>query len=254
MTILRLSKRVLSIIALASLGFAIAFSLSVFSQETMTPSSEHAAFSQPPNWQQASERLESHLASKNTLTQSPLTDPTNPTPEMVMFFERRTQEHIDRVRHNLTALASLPNYPKVILDRGEIHDKSKFVPPERLPYIWLTEFHRRRQNGAAFTYPTGVEEQVKAAIRHHVTTNRHHPEFHASPDDMSDIDLIEMVCDWTAIAQELGENGGSARQWADRVIGNREHFGFSEVKKQFIYRVIDDLDHQLTVLSKISIR
>ncbi len=173
---------------------------------------------------------------------------------MVTFFERRTREHIDLVRRNLAALASLPDYPQAMLDRGEIHDESKFIPPERTPYIWLTEFHRRRQKGEAFTYPDGVEAQVKAAIHHHVTTNRHHPEFHTSPDDMSDIDLIEMVCDWTAIAQELGDNRSSARQWADRTIGNREHFNFGEAKKQFIYRVIDDLDRQLIVFNEESIR
>jgi len=71
---------------------------------------------------------------------------------------------------------------------------------------------------------------------------------------MSDIDLIEMVCDWTAIAQELGDNRSSARQWADRTIGNREHFNFGEAKKQFIYRVIDDLDRQLIVFNEESIR
>lgn len=245
MTILRLSKRALSIIILAALGLTLAFSLPVVSKEIMTTSSNHAPLSQPTNWQQASEHPESYSSTENILKQSPLTNPTDPTPEMVTFFERRTREHIERVRRNLATLASLPGYPQEILDRGEIHDESKFVPPERMPYIWLTEFHRRRQKGEAFTYPDGVEAQVKAAIQHHVTTNRHHPEFHASPDDMSDIDLIEMVCDWTAIAQELGNNGSSARQWADRTIGNREHFNFGEAKKQFIYRVIDDLDRQL---------
>jgi hypothetical protein len=209
MTVLRLPKRILCIIVLAVLGFTIAFSLPV-------PSS--------------------------------LINPTpKPTLEMIAFFERRTREHIDRVHRNLTVLARLPGYPQDILSRGEIHDASKFVPPERVPYIWLTEFHRRRRNGEVFTYPDGVEKEVKTAIQHHLTTNRHHPEFHASPNNMSGIDLIEMVCDWTAIAQELGENGGSARQWADKTIGERFHF--SEAKKQFIYQVIDDLDRQLAVLS-----
>lgn len=245
---MKLSKRALSIVALATLGFAIAFSLPVVSQKIMTTPSDHAA----TKLAASKKLLESYSASKSISKQSSLTDPTDPTPEMVTSFERRTREHIDLVRRNLTALASLPGYPEAILDRGEIHDRSKFVPPERLPYIWLTEFHRRRRNGETFTYPPGVEEQVKAAIHHHVTTNRHHPEFHASPDDMSDVDLIEMVCDWTAITQELGENGGSARQWADRTIGNREHFNFGEAKKQLIYQVIDDLDRQLTVLSQVS--
>jgi len=228
-------------IVFATLGLAIAFSLPVVSQEIRITLSVPTPLGQPSYWRQANEHAESRSLTENISKQPPLMDLPDLTPEMITFFERRTHEHIERVRRNLAALASLPGYPPVILARGEIHDESKFVQPERVPYIWLTEFHRRRQKGEAFTYPDGVE----AAIRHHVTTNRHHPEFHGSPNDMSDVDLIEMVCDWTAIAQELGDNEGSARQWADRTIGKREHFNFNEARRQFIYRVIDDLDRQL---------
>lgn len=173
-------------------------------------------------------------------------DPTpEPTGEMVAFYERRTREHIDRVCCCLTALTELPGYSQGILSRGEIHDASKFVPPERVPYIWLTEFHRRRLNGETFVYPDGIEEQINAAIQHHFTTNRHHPEFHASPDEMSDVDLIEMVCDWTAIAQELRGERCSPRKWADENIGTEKRFNFCEAKKRFIYQVIDDVERQL---------
>ncbi len=61
-----------------------------------------------------------------------------------------------------------------------------------------------------------MEDSVRSAIEHHVTTNRHHPDFHADPNDMSDVDLIEMVCDWTAMAQEFEQDGGSARGWRTR--------------------------------------
>ena len=73
-------------------------------------------------------------------------------------------------------------------------------------------------------------------------TNRHHPEFHADPNDMSDVDLIEMVCDWTAMAQEFSQDGGSARGWADKTIGKR--IAFDAEKRRFIYRMIEDLDRQ----------
>ena len=249
MTILRLSKCALSIIVLVVVGFAIAFYEPVTAKKAndYLTSSESVKLSQKSNWQQAREYSAPDSTDKMTSTQLLSAKPANPTPEMVAFFERRTREHIDRVTRNLTVLAKLPGYPKEIVSRGKIHDASKFAPPERLPYIWLTEFHRGRQTGEAFTYPAGIEEQVKAAIQHHLTTNRHHPEFHASPDAMSDVDIIEMVCDWTAIAQERGENGGSARQWADNNVGDQKRFKFSEAKKQFIYRVIDDLDRLIGI-------
>ena len=60
---------------------------------------------------------------------------------------------------------------------------------------------------------------------------------------MSDIDIIEMVCDWTAMAQEFDHDNGSARGWADRTIGHRVKF--KDDKRSFIYKVIDLLDSKL---------
>lgn len=169
-------------------------------------------------------------------------DSQEPTPEMIAFFERRTREHIDRVRRCLNLLAEGSEYREELLERGRTHDASKFGPEERIPYIWLTEYHRCRRDGNSFAYPVGMAENVKRAIAHHVTTNRHHPEFHADANAMSEVDLIEMVCDWTAMAQEFGQDGGSARGWADKTIGHRVLF--DREKKEFIYRMIDELDRR----------
>jgi hypothetical protein len=170
-------------------------------------------------------------------------DPTEPTPEMVAFYERRTAEHIERVRNCLTLLADGSPYRDELIERAKVHDASKYSPEERLPYVWLTEYHRCRRSGEPFAYPEDMAERVTRAIRHHVTTNRHHPEYHADPNDMSAMDLIEMVCDWTAMAQEFGEPGGSARGWADKTIGKR--VAFNEERRRFIYRVIEELDRRI---------
>lgn len=130
---------------------------------------------------------------------------------MTAFYERRTKEHIERVGKCLALLANVTPYGGELLERARHHDASKFGPEERIPYIWLTEYHRRRRTGDPLEYPPGVAEPVDRAIRHHLSTNRHHPEFHADPNEMTGVDLIEMVCDWTAMAQEFGQDGGSAR-------------------------------------------
>jgi hypothetical protein len=147
----------------------------------------------------------------------------------------------------LTLLAGATDYGGELAERAEAHDASKLGTEERIPYVWLTEFHRCRRTGEPFHYPEGVAEQVKRAIHHHVTTNRHHPEFHADPNDMSDVDLIEMVCDWTAMAQEFGQDSGSARGWADKTIGNR--VAFNADKRLFIYRMIEELDRRIAAHS-----
>lgn len=168
---------------------------------------------------------------------------TEPTPEMIAFYERRTREHIERVRRCLTVMSLVTEYADELNERARIHDASKFGPEERTPYIWLTEFHRCRRAGEPFSYPAGMEERVRVAIDHHMTTNRHHPEFHSNPNDMTDVDLIEMVCDWTAMSQEFGQDGGSARGWADKMIGSR--LRLNDDRRRFVYAMIDLLDSNL---------
>jgi hypothetical protein len=175
------------------------------------------------------------------------TDRIEPTPQMVAFFERRLNEHIERVRRCLTLLAAVTDYGEELIERGQVHDASKFGPEERIPYVWLTEFHRCRRNGEPFEYPPGMAEQVKLAIHHHLTSNRHHPEFHADPNAMSEVDLIEMVCDWTAMAQEFGQDGGSARGWAAKTVGQR--VAFNTDKQRFIFQIIEELDRLIATNS-----
>ena len=162
---------------------------------------------------------------------------------MLAFCERRTSEHIEQVRRCLTLLAEVTEYRDELIERAKVHDASKYGPEERIPYVWLTEYHRCRRNGESFEYPAGVADAVKLAIHHHVNANRHHPEFHADPNAMSNVDLIEMVCDWTAMAQEFGQDGGSSRGWADKTIGKR--VAFSVDKRRFIYQMIEELDKQI---------
>jgi pimeloyl-ACP methyl ester carboxylesterase len=170
-------------------------------------------------------------------------DRMEPTPQMLAFYEQRTREHIERVGRCLALLARVTDHGDELMERARIHDASKFGPEERIPYVWLTEYHRCRRSGEPFEYPEGIAERVKRAIRHHLTTNRHHAEFHADPNDMTDVDLIEMVCDWTAMAQEFGQDGGSAHGWADKTVGKR--VAFNAEKRWFIYQMIKELDRQI---------
>lgn len=140
-------------------------------------------------------------------------------------------------------MAVCTDHAEELKRRADVHDASKFGPEEYVPYVWLTEFHRCRRLGEPFSYPVGMEERVRNAIAHHVTTNRHHPEFHDDPNNMTDVDLIEMVCDWAAMSQEFGQDGGSARGWADKTIGNRVRL--NDDRKQFLYSMIDLLDSNL---------
>jgi hypothetical protein len=80
------------------------------------------------------------------------TDRIEPTPEMLAFYERRTSEHIERVRRCLALLAQVTDHGEELIERARVHDASKFSPEECIPYVWLTEHHRRRRNGEPFDY------------------------------------------------------------------------------------------------------
>lgn len=166
-----------------------------------------------------------------------------PTKEMIAYYDKRTNAHIERVRRCLYLIASATDFKEELLVRAELHDASKFSPEEYIPYIWLTEYHRCRRAGEPFEYPEGGRTQVRKAIDHHVTSNRHHAEFHADPNDMTDVDIIEMICDWTAMEHEYGDPSGSAREWADKTIGDR--LALNQERRDFAYSIIELLDQKL---------
>jgi hypothetical protein len=169
-----------------------------------------------------------------------MTSVVRPTTEMQAFFARRTKEHIERVRQCIFLIADKTPYADELRQRAAVHDDSKFSDAEREPYTWLTEYYRCRRVNEPFSYPPGVTDLVRLAIEHHVTSNRHHPDFHSDPNEMSDVDLIEMVCDWTAMSIEFGQDEGSARGWADKTIGDRVLF--NPERRAFVYQTIDLLD------------
>ncbi len=160
--------------------------------------------------------------------------------EMVDFYKKRTKEHIDRVAKNINRIANLPELDSgVMTQRALIHDGSKYSTQERVPYIWLTEFYRCKNEKIPFKYPLGVEEKVDKASEHHVKTNRHHPESHASPLDMSKEDIAEMVCDHCAMSQELNN---SLSEWEKN--DTLKKYSFSDEQTELIWKLVNMLERR----------
>ena len=80
-----------------------------------------------------------------------------------------------------------------LLKRGCEHDNSKFDSEE---FRKLSQILKSRQ---CFTNAKEklTQNEIKA-IKYHWEHNRHHPEYHSSYDDMTELDILEMVCDWFA--------------------------------------------------------
>lgn len=152
------------------------------------------------------------------------------TQEMQKYFLKRTENHISLVKKNLQYFINNWYYPHGLKERANCHDKSKFEEPERTGYIYRTWKSYCVLNNIEFKFP---EEIIQESTNHHIKNNSHHPEFHNHPDDMTEMDMIEMVCDWTAMGEEFGEK--SIKVFADKVLGSKYLFHDENIKKIYSY-------------------
>lgn len=157
-----------------------------------------------------------------------------PTQEMIDFFLERTKKHIDNVRTNCNKLSKKIDMIELI-DRGDIHDQSKYESEEYIPYVWLSWYYKEKDNG--FKYPNkDIKNMASQAWKHHERNNSHHPGYHKYIKDMTDIDIAEMVCDLIAMSQELG--------------GNPKEFFDNNVKKKFKFNEhqIKNINHYFNLM------
>lgn len=110
-----------------------------------------------------------------------------------------TLKHIDEVRKNLYSVVD------ELLDRALKHDLSKLESPEvELFGEFTPELAKTEYNSKEYLE---LLAKVKPAIGHHYSKNRHHPQFWVNGiNDMTLIDLLEMICDWRA-ATKRNKNG-----------------------------------------------
>jgi len=104
-------------------------------------------------------------------------------------FELETTKHINYVRKFLYVII------KNLLDRAGEHDASKLNEPERSVFLEFTSKLKDTTYGSE-QYNEYLN-QMKVALDHHYAENRHHPEhFENGINDMTLIDLIELLVDW----------------------------------------------------------
>lgn len=133
-----------------------------------------------------------------------------------------TQQHIENVRKNIRFFTDR------LTTRGVEHDKSKLNEPEIELYAENTEKLCELEYGSE-EYKQSLEA-LKPALEHHYAVNRHHPEhWRAGINDMSLIDLIEMLCDWKA-SSERNKNGNLLKS----IEINAKRFGISNQLTQIL--------------------
>jgi len=110
-----------------------------------------------------------------------------------------TRQHIQRVGHFLN------KFVVELIHRAEVHDQSKLEEPELSGFAANTGKLEKVEFGSE-EY-RGLLTELKPTIGHHYSKNRHHPEHWKNGiNDMTLIDLLEMLADWKA-AGERNSNG-----------------------------------------------
>lgn len=96
-----------------------------------------------------------------------------------------------------------------LIERANQHDRSKLLPPEKEVFDRVTPKLQTLTYGSD-EYKASLAE-MGPALKHHYNHNSHHPEFYTrGVDDMTLMDLIEMLCDWRAASMRHA-NGSIAK-------------------------------------------
>ena len=134
-----------------------------------------------------------------------------------------TIKHIENVRKYIRI------FTDALTTRGVKHDASKLDSPE------VESFTKCTPKLAKLTYGTAeYNESLKeldTALQHHYANNRHHPEhFSKGIDDMTFVDIVEMLCDWKAAS--IRQHDGNLLKSIEI---NANRFGYDDqLKKIFI--------------------
>lgn len=91
----------------------------------------------------------------------------------------------------------------LLKDRIKTHDQSKFSNDEIIGYIYITEYYGKK---CGYYFTKKEKQEMDKSWEHHYKTNPHHPDFHDDINNMSIIDIIEMVCDWGAMSLEFNNS------------------------------------------------
>ncbi len=103
---------------------------------------------------------------------------------------------------------------RILIANGQIHDNSKF-------------------KGIEFDHLFYGDAILGEVIKHHNTTNPHHPEYWGNIQNMPKIFLMEFVCDTTARSSEFGTN---IREWLANSATKKYGFKMDdEVGKEISY-------------------
>lgn len=108
------------------------------------------------------------------------------------------------------------DHAKDLIKRAAYHDNSKLEEDEFGKFLELKIKDRAFTNAK-----TILNDYEKERIAVHWKKNPHHPEYYESPEQMTTLDRMEMVCDWHARSRQYGTD---LLEFAETRQKNRFHF------------------------------
>jgi hypothetical protein len=140
-----------------------------------------------------------------------------------------TLDHINKVQ------ACLRDVRDRLFERALTHDASKLEEPEKSGYDQMVISLADCEYGTD-EYRAALQE-AKPTIDHHYRENTHHPEHWPNGvNDMSLLDIVEMLCDWKA-ASERTKQGSIVASLAH----NKERFGLSDQLASILENTVKEL-------------
>jgi len=149
-----------------------------------------------------------------------------------------TRKHISNVGMYIGVIINL------LYKRALAHDSSKLESPE------VEGFTAHTAKLAATTYGSdeyhkSLQEDLKPALIHHYAKNRHHPEHYPNGiEDMTLVDILEMICDWKAAT--LRHHDGNILKSIDH---NTERFNIDPQLAKILKNTVDMFEHVDGVLT-----
>lgn len=121
-----------------------------------------------------------------------------------------------------------------ILRRGETHDRSKLLSPERETF---EKFELQDTEFGTDEYMVRLEKMKKEGLSHHYYNNRHHPEhFENGVKDMTLIDLVEMLSDWLSAVEKH-----KTCTVNESLIYCKERFGISDELYAILFNTVQEM-------------
>lgn len=146
---------------------------------------------------------------------------------MVFIHNTMIQDSIKETNeHRVVVSEYTTRVSKLIHNRGMTHDLSKLDNPELEGFAEFGPKLKEMEYNSE-EYKQSLKD-MKPFLDHHYENNRHHPEHHPNGiSDMNLIDLVEMICDWTASVKR-SPNGDIEKS----IEMNQKRFGYSDDLKQ----------------------